>query len=304
MRGLVLLVGMLCAAMGLSTPSVAQVRCKMPNGVVIEQRLSDTCPQGAVKSETMEGAPAPVREQVLTPPQPVRRGADGRAVQAVSATEYGAAWPLSVHSGDLRCLLPLPERPDLHALVFVNSGQTYALNGIARTHAARMGWRELAPLWRDSPANDGTKVLITPLINQAERLCNAAVPPPATAPKPAVVSAAPASTSDGGDGFPFWTFLVIVGGLSALVMAMRGSAGVSGPAMFCTSCGHEGPAKTVTRGHLAIEIILWLCFFVPGLIYSVWRLSSKYKACSSCGARSLVPLNSPVAVATKKRLAE
>lgn len=306
MRRFCLLVGAFFVGVGLSGPVAAQVRCTMPNGMVIEQQLSDTCPQGAVKAETLQGAPAPVREQVLAPPQPVLRGSDGRAVQAVSALEFGDAWPLSVHSGDLRCVLPLPERPDQHALVFVNAGRTYALNGVARTHAVRMGWLELAAIWRDNPAVAGAKVPITPLVNRAERLCSAVVPPPAaaTVAKAAPAPAAPVSSSEDGGGLTFWIFLVVAGGLVALVMAIRGSVGVSGPAVFCTSCGHEGPAKSVTRGNLAIEIILWLCFFVPGLIYSVWRLSSKYKACTSCGARSLVPVNSPVAVATKKRLAE
>lgn len=46
--------------------AAAQVRCTMPNGRVIEQQLSDQCPQGAVKSETFEGKPAPI---VTTPIQ-------------------------------------------------------------------------------------------------------------------------------------------------------------------------------------------------------------------------------------------
>lgn len=44
---------------------------------------------------------------------------------------------------------------------------------------------------------------------------------------------------------------------------------------------------------MAVEIILWLCFIVPGLIYSIWRMSSYHAACPVCGSSTLVPLNSP-----------
>lgn len=39
----------------------AQVRCKMPNGVWIEQRLSDSCPAGALQAQSLEGKPLPLR---------------------------------------------------------------------------------------------------------------------------------------------------------------------------------------------------------------------------------------------------
>lgn len=300
-RLLMLLGGMLLVG----SPVVAQVRCTMPNGVVIEQRLSQACPQGAVKSETLDGAPAPTRAQPTVPPQPLRRGGEGRVVQTVFAEEFGPAWPLTFETGELRCVSPVPGRADLHALLFVNSGQVYALNGIASSHAGARGWKDIATIWRSNPAIEGTKVPITPLIERATRLCDAAVPSSLASPQPAdSVTAVAVPESGSSAGFPFIAFLVIVGGLAALVMAMRGSAGVSGPAMYCTTCGHEGPAKTVTRGSIAVEIILWICFLLPGLVYSVWRLSSKYKACTSCGSRTLVPTGSPVAIAAKKRLAQ
>lgn len=77
-----------------------------------------------------------------------------------------------------------------------------------------------------------------------------------------------------------------------------------GASMFCTACGHEGPATMKTSGSMAIEIVLWLCFIVPGLIYSIWRLTSKKATCSACGAGNLIPPGSPVAIATKARLAQ
>lgn len=64
-------------------------------------------------------------------------------------------------------------------------------------------------------------------------------------------------------------------------------------AKACKDCGTVAEPKTATRGTMALEIILWLCFLVPGLIYSVWRLSTRYDACPSCGSANLVPVQSP-----------
>ena len=44
-----------------------------------------------------------------------------------------------------------------------------------------------------------------------------------------------------------------------------------------------------------MEIILWILFIIPGLIYSLWRLSSRGDVCSQCGQANLIPLNTPVA---------
>jgi hypothetical protein len=63
---------------------------------------------------------------------------------------------------------------------------------------------------------------------------------------------------------------------------------------ICTTCGTQGDGKTVTRGSIFIELILWVCFLIPGLIYSVWRLTTRRKACRACGSSALVPLDSPV----------
>ncbi len=42
----------------------------------------------------------------------------------------------------------------------------------------------------------------------------------------------------------------------------------------CSRCGPAGLPKTKVKGSIAIEIILWRCFTVPGLIYSLWRSTS------------------------------
>jgi uncharacterized membrane protein YqaE (UPF0057 family) len=89
----------------------------------------------------------------------------------------------------------------------------------------------------------------------------------------------------------------------ALVLAMTGGLfwalwsilrPKKGKAMVCATCGHHGPTVPHTRGSIWIELVLWLCLLVPGLVYSIWRLSTRAPACASCGARQLVPADSPV----------
>lgn len=66
--------------------------------------------------------------------------------------------------------------------------------------------------------------------------------------------------------------------------------------LFCPSCGHTGKPKVMTKGSILIEIILWICFIVPGLIYTLWRQTSgKYTACPKCGNTSMIPPDSPMA---------
>lgn len=55
----------------------------------------------------------------------------------------------------------------------------------------------------------------------------------------------------------------------------------------CTTCGHHGPAAVKTRGSFLIEVVLWLCFIIPGLIYSLWRVATRGNVCSACGAATI-----------------
>lgn len=62
---------------------------------------------------------------------------------------------------------------------------------------------------------------------------------------------------------------------------------------ICQACGTTGKTRTETPGSIFIEIILWLFFLVPGLIYSIWRHSKKHQVCRSCGSAAIIPLDSP-----------
>lgn len=62
----------------------------------------------------------------------------------------------------------------------------------------------------------------------------------------------------------------------------------------CTACGFVGKPKKITKGNVLVELILWLFFIIPGLIYSIWRLSSRYTACPNCkNQATMIPVDSP-----------
>lgn len=64
---------------------------------------------------------------------------------------------------------------------------------------------------------------------------------------------------------------------------------------LCTACGYAGKRKKMVKGSIGIELVLWLFFLIPGLIYSLWRLSNVYYICPSCQAQNIIPVTSPLA---------
>jgi hypothetical protein len=63
----------------------------------------------------------------------------------------------------------------------------------------------------------------------------------------------------------------------------------------CKSCGKSIKPISITPGSFFIELILWLAMILPGLLYSVWRVSSRYKGCPVCKSRDVIPSDSPLA---------
>ncbi|WP_288126673.1 hypothetical protein [Thiomonas sp.] len=72
--------------------------------------------------------------------------------------------------------------------------------------------------------------------------------------------------------------------------------------MFCTSCGSVGEPVTNTPGSFRLELFLWLMLLLPGLIYSVWRLTARRKVCATCSSATLIPVNSPVALSLRAQM--
>lgn len=63
--------------------------------------------------------------------------------------------------------------------------------------------------------------------------------------------------------------------------------------LACTHCGLFSYGKNHTPGKFSTELALWLCFGIPGVIYSIWRIASKAVVCPGCGEKGLIPLNTP-----------
>ena len=61
---------------------------------------------------------------------------------------------------------------------------------------------------------------------------------------------------------------------SGIVVARPARKRPTAPSMYCPHCGVTGMPRKVTKGSFGIELILWLFFLLPGLIYSVWRRNS------------------------------
>lgn len=64
--------------------------------------------------------------------------------------------------------------------------------------------------------------------------------------------------------------------------------------MICPQCGTQAKPVTYTPGSFIMELALWLCFLVPGIIYSLWRITSrKRNACPKCHT-PMIPLDTPI----------
>lgn len=63
--------------------------------------------------------------------------------------------------------------------------------------------------------------------------------------------------------------------------------------MFCRNCGYSGKVYLSMRGSGLIEVFLWLMFIIPGVIYSLWRSSSRFYKCPSCESQGLIPAEAP-----------
>jgi hypothetical protein len=62
---------------------------------------------------------------------------------------------------------------------------------------------------------------------------------------------------------------------------------------ICASCGSRSMPVRPNKGHGLIELILWLCFIIPGIIYSIWRRSGLSNRCGACGSGDVIPIDSP-----------
>ena len=69
------------------------------------------------------------------------------------------------------------------------------------------------------------------------------------------------------------------------------------PLKFCQNCGSTARVWKKNRGSFGLEVVLWLFFLLPGILYSLWRLSGKVSTCPKCGSEDMVLISSPKAQA-------
>jgi hypothetical protein len=72
---------------------------------------------------------------------------------------------------------------------------------------------------------------------------------------------------------------------------------------ICTQCGTPGKPKTITKGNILVELVLWIFgiafiwFFgisiIMAIIYSAWRHLSRFKGCRECHG-PMIKLDTPM----------
>lgn len=93
--------------------------------------------------------------------------------------------------------------------------------------------------------------------------------------------------------------LLVFAALAALVMLIgknvwNGYTSGKTPRHICDKCRSVVRPCADRPGSFALELLLWLLLIVPGLIYSIWRLSSnRIISCPVCKALNPIPLNTP-----------
>ena len=78
-----------------------------------------------------------------------------------------------------------------------------------------------------------------------------------------------------------------------LYLSLTVKGGFYAKSFVCGNCGFVGKPKSKVKGSIILEILRWLFCILPGVIYSLWRMTTRYKACPSCGAPNMIPADSP-----------
>jgi hypothetical protein len=55
---------------------------------------------------------------------------------------------------------------------------------------------------------------------------------------------------------------------------------------------------------MAMELVCWLLLVLPGVFYSIWRLTTRSDVCPTCDSPELLPAQSPAGVLMAKNLAQ
>lgn len=66
-----------------------------------------------------------------------------------------------------------------------------------------------------------------------------------------------------------------------------------GKEFICAKCGWHGTPKKGLNGNAGVELLLWVLFIVPGMIYTAYRAKNRPSICRSCGSTDMIPVDSP-----------
>ena len=102
--------------------------------------------------------------------------------------------------------------------------------------------------------------------------------------------------------FGLFLALFLVGLVLAGLFARDPHLGNRKTEMYCPNCGVSGVPQTIVKGSLIAELVLWLFFLLPGVIYSIWRFTSRHEACPSCRQAGMIPSDSPRALMLKRKV--
>ena len=69
---------------------------------------------------------------------------------------------------------------------------------------------------------------------------------------------------------------------------MRDITNVKKSDYVCNECEYIGRGRP--QGSMTMEIFLWVCFIVPGIFYSLWRISQPRNVCPECGHKNMIPI--------------
>lgn len=106
------------------------------------------------------------------------------------------------------------------------------------------------------------------------------------------------ATSSAEDAFPFGELIIFFAILYILIKSIisvfRKSEHAQHEAQtICPNCGTRAEPEDFGKGNRFIEVILWLCLIIPGLIYSIWRRSGNQAGCPSCGQTGMINVTTP-----------
>jgi DNA-directed RNA polymerase subunit RPC12/RpoP len=73
---------------------------------------------------------------------------------------------------------------------------------------------------------------------------------------------------------------------------------------ICKNCGNLTSPIKVTRGSFLMEVILWFFFIIPGIIYSLWRITGKSYVCQYCSSTLIVPTDTVIGQQLLKQVKE